>query len=255
MDLSNYRASDLERSRTADIASMFPVSGTAALDIGARDGHFSRILAERFESVTALDLELPIIEITNVECVVGDIRRLEYDDNSFDLVLCAEVLEHIHPDSLKKACSELSRVTRQRLVIGVPYKQDIRIGRTTCRSCGAKNPPWGHVNRFDKEILARLFPDMVIERVSLVGSVDKQTNWLSVLLMDLAGNPYGTYDQEEPCVSCQSTLDHPPKRTPLQKVFSSLALYARSLTRPFSKPHANWIHILFCKPDCTTRDD
>ena len=86
MDLSNYRASDLERSRTADIASMFPLSGTTALDIGARDGHFSKILAERFESVTALDLELPIIETANVECVVGDIWRLEHADSSFDLV-------------------------------------------------------------------------------------------------------------------------------------------------------------------------
>jgi len=98
------------------------------------------LLVELFDEVTALDLEKPTISHDKIACVQGDIINLDFDDNTFDLVFCAEVLEHIPPHLLERATSELSRVSREFLLIGVPYKQDIRVGRTTCYSCGAKNP-------------------------------------------------------------------------------------------------------------------
>ena len=113
-------------------------NGKSALDIGARDGHFSVLLTELFGDVTALDLEKPTVSHNKITCVKGDITSLDFDDNTFDLVFCAEVLEHIPPHLLKKATFELSRVSREFLLIGVPYKQDIRVGRTTCYSCGEK---------------------------------------------------------------------------------------------------------------------
>lgn len=51
MDLSAYRASTSERERTNDLLRLMPNSGDIALDVGARDGHFSRLLAERFATV------------------------------------------------------------------------------------------------------------------------------------------------------------------------------------------------------------
>jgi hypothetical protein len=70
---------------------------------------------------------------------------LGFADDFFDFVLCAEVLEHIPTASLSRACSELGRVSKHYVLIGVPYRQDIRVGRTTCWSCRKKNPPWGHI--------------------------------------------------------------------------------------------------------------
>jgi SAM-dependent methyltransferase len=247
MDLETYRNSHLEKLRTSDLLELIPHRGKFALDIGARDGHFSRLLAERFDFVTALDLEVPNIQISNVTCQKGDIRNLQFDDNSFDLVFCAEVLEHIPPNSLSRACAELSRVCSQCLVVGVPYKQDIRIGRTTCSSCGKVSPPWGHVNSFDESKLEKLFPELSVNKISLVGRNDEWTNSVSTFLMDLARNPYGTYGQEEPCLHCNEKLVRPPGRSLIQKIFTRAAVYANKATEPLNAPRANWIHMVLMK--------
>ena len=247
MDLQEYRLSDSEIKRTEDLENMFPKDGNLALDIGARDGHFSKILVGYFKKVFALDLSIPSISHDKIECVKGDITKLTFTDGSFDFVFCSEVLEHIPVKLLKTACNELSRVTKSRLLIGVPYKQDIRVGRTTCVSCGKKNPPWGHVNSFDEKKLAELFPKLKIETISYVGNNNEATNCFTAFLLDLAGNPYGTYEQEEPCVYCDTVLRAPKTRTFLQKLVSKMAYIILMLQKPFIKPHANWIHILFTK--------
>lgn len=250
MELSEYRQSDLEQQRTGDLmraVDALDLRGGRALDIGARDGHFSRLLADHVDEVVALDLERPRIEHPRVSCVQGDITGLDFADACFDFILCAEVLEHIPPQQLQSAASELARVCRGYLLVGVPYRQDIRLGRTTCYSCGGKNPPWAHVNSFDRKKLENLFPGCEVESVSFVGEVAERTNFLSAYLLDLAGNPYGTYMQEEACIHCGKALLPPPERTFAQKIFTRLAFLVQRLQRPFVRPHGNWIHILFRK--------
>jgi len=230
------------------LINLIPNKGEKVLDIGARDGHFSVLLTEFYKSVTALDLEKPFISHKNINCIQGDITSLDFKDNSFDLVFCAEVLEHIPSHLLQKACSELSRVSKAELLIGVPYKQDVRVGRTTCYSCGKKNPPWGHVNSFDKQKLKDLFPLFNINEVSFIGGeTEASTNFMSTFLMDLAGNPYGTYSQEEACIHCGEKLKLPPERSLLQKIYTRMAFYINDIQKPFYKTHPNWIHIVLKK--------
>jgi hypothetical protein len=182
-----------------------------------------------------------------VSCLGGDATCLPFADASFDLVLCAEVLEHIPPPLLQRACDELARVTRGRLLVGVPFEQDTRVGRTTCPSCSRGNPPWGHVNRFDQARLRALFPAMTIDKVSFVGRSRQATNGLSSLLMDLAGNPYGTYGQDEPCVFCGATIAAAPARSLAQKALTKAAFLARGVTESLSAPKPAWIHLLMSK--------
>ena len=54
----------------------------------------------------------------NIKIKQGNIYSLPYEDNSFDLVLCTEVLEHL--EEPKKALKELVRVSKKYLVISVP---------------------------------------------------------------------------------------------------------------------------------------
>ena len=226
---------------------MVPEHGDSVLDIGARDGYISRLLAKRYEHVTALDLEKPSITHAQIDCVQGDITALGFADATFDLVFCAEVLEHIPPKLLATACSELARVAKQHVLVGVPYKQDIRLGRTTCFTCGGISPPWGHLNTFDELRLKGLFPGFAIAQQSFVGSTDAATNALSTWLMDLADNPSGTYDQEEPCGHCGAKLMPPPERRLWQKVATRLAFIGLRVQRPFLSPHGNWIHLLLTR--------
>ncbi len=243
-----YRNTQREKARIADLIKLFPSEGIEnALDIGARDGFFSMLLAERYSRVTALDLDKPDIRHNKIECVQGNVIALDFNNESYDLVFCAEVLEHIPSTKLQTACSEISRISRQYLIIGVPYKQDIRMGRTTCYTCGQKNPPWGHVNVFDEKRLQELFPDYEPLEWSYVGVAEAGTNTISRLLMDWAGNPYGTYAQDEPCIYCANPLVYPPKRNFLQKISTKLASTIQRGQKLFLKPHPNWIHVLFKK--------
>ena len=247
MDLTEYRNSASEKVRVSDLMSLLPEGGTSVLDIGARDGFISRLLTDHFSMVTALDLAQPSIEHQRIRCVKGDITALHFADASFDLVFCAEVLEHIPTHMLATACHELARVANEYVLIGVPYKQDIRVGRTTCGGCGKVSPPWGHVNTFDENRLSELFPEFTVAKQSYVGETDMRTNRLSCMLMDIAGNPYGTYAQEEPCIHCGVILTNPPERTLWQKVLTKAAVIGTSAHKAFLRPHPNWIHLLLRK--------
>ncbi len=242
------RTSERDKARIADLFNLIPDNLGSALDIGARDGYLSLLLANRFDSVTALDLEQPKIQNSSIHCVKGNVCSLDFEDNTFDLVLCAEVLEHIPSSLVPKACSELTRVSKKFIVIGVPYAQDIRVGRTTCYSCGQINPPWGHINVFDEAILKENFSNLCLwDQVSYVGENHSFTNPLSTLFMDLAGNPYGTYDQEEPCVACGNKLQPPPERTLLRKFATRAAFIINKVQSIFVSSHPNWIHVRFLK--------
>lgn len=251
MDLSEYRNKQSEQMRISDLLNLVPISGKSALDVGASDGYISKLLTKSFKKVTALDLDKPDISHSQVHCVRGDITSLEFPDNYFDLVLCAEVLEHLPQGHLAKACSELARVVKSYVLIGVPYKQDIRVGRTTCSACGKTNPPWGHINVFDEERLKNLFAGLEVGKIAYVGRDDTRTNCISSFLRDLAGNPYGTYAEGEVCGHCGAKLTNPPARNALQKVFSKSAFYVDGIQKVLFSPtaHAHWIHILFLKPD------
>lgn len=242
------REAPREQARIDSLMRLVPASGARALDVGARDGYLSVKLAERYGTVTALDLTMPRIEHPRVVNVAGNAASMAFPDASFDLILCAEVLEHIPSPDLEHACAEISRVAASDVVIGVPYREDIRVGRTTCRGCGKHNPPWGHVNSFDEQRLNGLFPDLEVAEVDFVGESRVRTNRLATWLMDRAGNPYGSYGQLECCTHCGSRMSAQDRVGLPARILASLALRITALWSRFAAPHGNWMHVRFRKP-------
>lgn len=241
-----YHEAESERERTADLMRLTPMGYRSVLDAGARDGYYSRLLADRYASVAAFDLqELKLDGARGISGVQGDLTQLPFSDNSFDVVFCSEVLEHI--PAIEKACSEIARVARHEIVIGVPYRQDIRVGRTTCNACGQSNPPWGHVNSFDEKRLKKLFPALWVVQTSYVSTNQEHTSALAAWLMDLGGNPWGVYDAQEPCGHCGTKLYPPVERSSFQRLCGRTAFTLNVIQQRFTKPHANWIHMVFKK--------
>jgi SAM-dependent methyltransferase len=189
----------------------------------------------------ALDLKKP--NIPDVECVAGDACNLQFRDGEFDAVLAAEVLEHI-PD-VESAAREIARVARKRVIIGVPYKQDIRIARATCPGCGAVRPPWGHLHSFDEAKLKRLFRGMNVE-FEYVGKSRDVTSAVATWLMDKADNPWGCAYPQIPC-DCGSLYKRPRKLSMPQRMAAKLASTMNSVQTSLTKPRPNWIHAVFTK--------
>ncbi len=246
IDLTKYPIPEMDQVRIADLVRILPKAGTTALDVGALWGYFSEYLSTEYTQVTALDLEKPAWQLPRVTAVAGDITGLQFPDNSFDLVFCAEVLEHI--PKLEKAVSELARVARRHLVVGVPFNQDLRVGRLTCVHCGRVNPPYGHVNSFTEKRLKSLFPSLTVVTTSFVyPQPAQQTNELSRWLLDFARNPYGDYDRLEPCIYCNRKLERPPARNLIERGCSFLAYRLNAFQNLFSATQPGWIHVVFAK--------
>src|SRR5437867_2852957 len=77
-----------------------------ALDAGAREGYWTKRLQEKGYSVTGIDLhpQSPDVEKLDLN------KPLPFPDNSFDLVWCSEVIEHVYyPEKLR---DEFIRVTK-----------------------------------------------------------------------------------------------------------------------------------------------
>ncbi len=95
------------------------------LDVGCGEGFtLNRLkgkgIGKRLEgiehSIDAIELGKKIYP--DIKITQGSIYDLPYQDNSFDLVLCTEVLEHL--EDPKKGLEELIRVSKKYLVISVP---------------------------------------------------------------------------------------------------------------------------------------
>lgn len=237
--------STLEQIRLDRLMSMMPRSSARVLEIGARHGAMTRRLAEICQDVTALDLKKPIFQIDRVTTVQGDVQHLQFPSNSFECVVCTEVLEHV--PNFVVAAQEIARVAKSYVLISVPYRQDTRAGRMTCVHCGKINPPFGHINTFDENKVKSLFPGLYVSLVEHLSRTRERTNVLSTWLQDFAGNPYGTYDQEESCISCNGKLERPDQSAFLRRAAGALGLKLYELQYRFNCSRAIWMLILFEK--------
>jgi SAM-dependent methyltransferase len=79
------------------------------LEVGAGHGAFTRKLWKDGYAVSACDLFPEIFYFDKIECRKVDIsRELPYPDQSFDIILAVEVMEHIHDHNLFfKECNRI----------------------------------------------------------------------------------------------------------------------------------------------------
>jgi len=88
------------------------LAGLRLLDAGAGTGHFSAAACVRGARVTAVDVGPDLLAQVRAKCpaevVVGDVLALQFEDESFDVIVCSEVLEHT-PDP-RRGAGELARV-------------------------------------------------------------------------------------------------------------------------------------------------
>ena len=90
------------------------------LDVGAGGGVISLKLKNLGYDVTCVELTdryLKNLKSLGLKAVNGDARKLPFKDNSFDLVICQEVLEHL--PNMGEGMSELCRVGKN-VIFTVP---------------------------------------------------------------------------------------------------------------------------------------
>ena len=116
------------------IKTIRPLNIDSVLDVGCGEGFtLARLQKEKigkeFEGIEYDEREIelgkklyPRLKITK-----GDIYKLPFKNNSFDLIVCTEVLEHL--DNPRKAYKELIRVSKKYILLSVPNEPFFTIQR------------------------------------------------------------------------------------------------------------------------------
>lgn len=86
------------------------------LEVGIGNKTVSNYLKQHDYKVTTCDFEKGLDPD-----VVADIRKLPFRDDSFDLILACEILEHIPYSEVPSALNELARVSKKLVIISIPY--------------------------------------------------------------------------------------------------------------------------------------
>lgn len=96
-----------------EVLSLFP---SCVLEIGVGNGVVGGHLRKSGISVTTLDIDGSLSPD-----VTASATKMPLQSGEFDVVLCAEVLEHLRFEDVPKALGEISRVTRGHAVVSMPH--------------------------------------------------------------------------------------------------------------------------------------
>jgi ubiquinone/menaquinone biosynthesis C-methylase UbiE len=135
-----------------------------ALEVGCGEGVIADKLQRRFGEVVALDLPDAGLRADwrgydGPRFLHASAHELPFDDDQFDVVVAAEVLEHL-PDPVK-GLQEMARVGRRHLVLSVPREPIFRscnlVAGRYVRDLG--NTP-GHLNHWSRRGFVRFVSQM-----------------------------------------------------------------------------------------------
>jgi len=95
------------------------------LDVGGGSPYMTSILKEVAipHDLTTIDI-LPKPKGFSGKYIQGDATKMEFDDNTFDIVVSTDVLEHIPVERKKEFVQEAIRVAKEYIIIAAPFDTD-----------------------------------------------------------------------------------------------------------------------------------
>ncbi|RJQ38221.1 class I SAM-dependent methyltransferase [Candidatus Microgenomates bacterium] len=133
---------------------METIKPESILDAGCGEGFtlnklFEHKIGKKLEGIDGSEIAVSIGKkmFPNLTLKKGDIYKLPFNENSFDLVICTEVLEHL--ENPEKALNEIIRVSKKNIIVSVPNEPFFRLSNFL-RGKNLKrfgNDP-GHINNW-----------------------------------------------------------------------------------------------------------
>ena len=124
-----------EQERIDLVHAAWPDGVKTVLDVGCGNGALGNFLPGGV-SVTGLDFSRAALHHFRGHRVLGSVGRLPFRDRGFDLVICADTLEHLRAADFDACLAELRRVAGRFLLIVSPHGEDLEAGSTRCLDCG-----------------------------------------------------------------------------------------------------------------------
>jgi SAM-dependent methyltransferase len=172
--------------RIQEIISVMPSDVHSVLDVGCGNGTFVNALLNTFSDklnrVAALDSANEALKYVTSQKIRGSITELPFANETFDLVSCLEVLEHLPHVDFNKGLLELQRVTRKYIMVTVPNDQDLHRSLVMCPECHCWFNPYFHMRGFNKNSLRDLFQSLKPKMIKEIGPIKKLSSYDPLLL-------------------------------------------------------------------------
>lgn len=155
--------------------------GKSVLDVGTYYGDFLKMSIVKYK-VYGTDINSKRVELANQKIVNNTVvidfkdgKLHKFRDKSIDTVVCMEVIEHVYDDV--RAIKELKRVARLRVIITLPFNEEIL--KEVCIHCGEETPRSGHlhsynldnINEIEKEIGIKFKKRFIGFRYNIINKV------------------------------------------------------------------------------------
>lgn len=144
-----------ERARLEALIANIPEDVNTIIDVGCGDGRLTRLLRQVGFEVMAVDQSATALSHVDSPKQQCSADALPFEDQSYDLVICSEVLEHLPQPLLSNVIAELERVARLYVIITVPRGEDLDYFRVSCPNCEERFHPYGHLHAFTEEDLEK----------------------------------------------------------------------------------------------------
>lgn len=111
---------------TADICNQYIKPGDKILDVGCGTGRMLSYFAD--VEKYGIDISIDMVKMSRgkgIEACMGNVEKLPYCDETFDMVICTDVLEHVF--DLHKTLLEINRVVKAGgyIILRVPQNEDL----------------------------------------------------------------------------------------------------------------------------------
>lgn len=183
---------------------MIPKGVSTILDVGCGNGIITNALAGDYD-VTGIDPSPAALEHVLGKKALAPVEAIPFPDNSFDLVCCNQVLEHLDDNALQAGVSELKRVAGDYLLIGVPNCEQLEKKLSRCAVCGHTYHVDGHLRSLGLADLDSFSqPDYERKQYSIFGPRNRDFPPILLALKHKLGQWAGEYP-DSVCPKCGST--------------------------------------------------
>jgi SAM-dependent methyltransferase len=158
------------RARIARTVEIVPADCNSLLDAGCGNGVFGRCLRQsrpQMPRIVNMDRSLSALNHVHGDKIQGSLDAIPFADSSFDCVTCLEVIEHLPLPVFEAALKELCRVSRQFLIISVPYAESIDKNVTQCPICFTIFNVDLHFHSFDRARMKGLLDNFGFSNIFL----------------------------------------------------------------------------------------
>lgn len=211
------------------------------LELGCADGR----IVDRIRANYKIGIDFVINPLKNVKTKVyaSNISDLPFDDNSFDVVISSEVLEHLDTKTFHSALKEMNRVSSKHIIISVPYREQLIQLLSQCSNCKKFYHAFLHKKSFSDNDFVDMFPDFEIVKSFKYGT----TSNIPRLLLKLECIT-GSYfiGKSGICPYC-GNRNNSKKLNLFSKIFNYFVGFLRFLIKYRKTPR--WIIAIYRKKD------